>query len=326
MSANPTMNCPVCQNASCKISEDIRSTNVRFDCPRCGSFILFGTASNFLVEQVRRESIDISVLSHNLRKMQRPDGHPVQIFEDDLKIYIDNHQLPNPQEQLDNLVLLIGNNQPNQAAYAQFTVPHLAAHIGAAVDYTSNSEPNFSWLWREIAGKNYFSKGANEGNMLPLRLTMTGWEHFEQLRHKSKDSYRAFMAMAFNEPDIATMLTLHFKEAVKRAGFDLRPLNEGQPAGLIDNQIRSAIRTAAFVVADLTHANNGAYFEAGFAEGLGVPVLYTCEASVFKEKKTHFDTNHMVTIPWSLERPHEAANLLTATIRATLPTKAKLDD
>jgi nucleoside 2-deoxyribosyltransferase len=113
-----------------------------------------------------------------------------------------------------------------------------------------------------------------------------------------------------------------FKPAVAQTGFELRALNETQPAGLIDNQIRAAIRRARFVVADLTHDNNGAYFEAGFAEGTGVPVIYTCERIKFEAKKTHFDTNHMVTIPWHVDALEEAGHNLTATIRATFPAAA----
>lgn len=36
--------------------------------------------------------------------------------------------------------------------------------------------------------------------------------------------------------------------------------------------------------------------------------------------------NHLVTIKWNVDRPDEAAKMLTATIRATLPTKAKRFD
>ena len=176
-------------------------------------------------------------------------------------------------------------------------------YIGTAVDVEKTGEPNFSWLWSEIKEKELFRKEQGQGSEIPLKLTMSGWEQFEKLRHQTENSYRAFMAMAFNKADIANMLFEHFKPAAARAGFDLKPLNEDQPAGLIDNQIRAAIRTAAFVIADLTHENNGAYFEAGFAEGLGVPVLYTCQEDVFNEKKTHFDTNHMVTILWNLSAP-----------------------
>ena len=37
------------------------------------------------------------------------------------------------------------------------------------------------------------------------------------------------------------------------------------------------VRDAAFVISDLTHDNSGAYWEAGYAEGLGKPVIYICE-------------------------------------------------
>ncbi len=46
------------------------------------------------------------------------------------------------------------------------------------------------------------------------------------------------------------------------------------------------IRDAKFVIADLTHGNDGAYWEAGYAEGLGKPVAYICEKEEFKKRAT----------------------------------------
>ena len=57
-------------------------------------------------------------------------------------------------------------------------------------------------------------------------------------------------------------------------------------AGLIDNVMRVQIRDSAFILADLTDDNLGAYWEAGFAEGLGKPVIYLCEAARFDNAKT----------------------------------------
>jgi nucleoside 2-deoxyribosyltransferase len=93
---------------------------------------------------------------------------------------------------------------------------------------------------------------------------------------------------------------------------------------LIDDQIRVRIRASRFVIAELTHENRGVYWEAGFAEGLGRPVIYTCKKSA--ELKTHFDTNHHLTVRWEYDRLAEAASSLKATIRATLPTEAKQSD
>jgi hypothetical protein len=134
------------------------------------------------------------------------------------------------------------------------------------------------------------------------------------------------MAMKFGDALLDTAYRECFKHAVARTGFELRRLDEGQPAGLIDNQLRVAIRASRFLIADLTHGNNGAYWEAGFAEGLGKPVIYTCEEGHFASARTHFDTNHHLTIRWSADDLRAAADELAATIRNTLPAEATLTD
>jgi nucleoside 2-deoxyribosyltransferase len=103
-------------------------------------------------------------------------------------------------------------------------------------------------------------------------------------------------------------------------------LTDGQPAGLIDDQLRVALRTARFVIADLTHGNKGAYWEAGFAEGLGRPVIYTCRKKEWIDGKSHFDTSHLNTIISDPENLEDAETRLAATIRATLPAEAKMTD
>ena len=57
------------------------------------------------------------------------------------------------------------------------------------------------------------------------------------------------------------------------------------------------------MIADLTHGNLGAYWEDGYAEGVKKPVIYTYEKSKFD--KTHFDTNHHLTIRWDKDNPEE---------------------
>jgi nucleoside 2-deoxyribosyltransferase len=63
---------------------------------------------------------------------------------------------------------------------------------------------------------------------------------------------------------------------VAATGFILRRLDDEPKAGLIDDRMRAEIQASRFVIVDLTHMNRGAYWEAGYAEGLGKPVIYTC--------------------------------------------------
>jgi hypothetical protein len=155
---------------------------------------------------------------------------------------------------------------------------------------------------------------------------MLGWGRFEELKRVQTSSRTAFMAMRFGQQQLDDIVEQVFKPAVLRTGFELKKLTDEQPAGLIDDQIRAAILSARFVIADLTHGSHGAYWEAGFAEGLNLPVIYTCEKSAWEQTKTHFDTNHLLTIIWDPTNPHTAGEALTATIRATLRTEAHQQD
>ena len=171
-------------------------------------------------------------------------------------------------------------------------------------------------------------KSRNSGFLKPLelQLTMAGWQRYEALKHAQVESRTALMAMKFGEDELNQVVNDWFKPAVKAADFELRILTDGQPAGLIDDQLRVALRTVRFVIADLTHGSNGAYWEAGFAEGLGRPVIYTCRKEEWGANKSHFDTSHLNTIIWDPENLQDAAVRLKATIRATLPAEAKMTD
>jgi len=159
-----------------------------------------------------------------------------------------------------------------------------------------------------------------------ITLSFKGWEYNERLKRGAVESRKAFMAMQYDDGQLDKIVEDVLKPAVKETGFDLFKLVDRPKAGLIDDRLRVEIRTSRFLIADLTHENAGAYWEAGYAEGLGKPVIYTCKKEKFEEQKTHFDTNHHLTVIWDVKDPSEAAEELKATIRATLPGEAKLTD
>jgi nucleoside 2-deoxyribosyltransferase len=159
-----------------------------------------------------------------------------------------------------------------------------------------------------------------------VTLSFEGWEHYQDLKRGATDSRKAFMAMQYGNEQLNKVVEEVFKPAVKQTGFDLVRLDEKPKAGLIDDRLRVEIQTSRFLIADLTDENAGAYWEAGYAEGLGKPVIYTCEKGKFEESKSHFDTNHHLTITWDATSAEEAAEELKATIRATLAGEAKLTD
>ncbi len=326
--------CPVCNEP---IQSQVRPQSgpqgyvTLCNCQRCGHFMLRSVTPtpipNGYLDRPRRRAN----LSQIIRRMQRLDREPVLITVDDISAFRLDESLPSPAEQADRLILWAGERQPSPAESAQVSIPEVSAWIGAGIT-PNNPGAGYGWLLAQGKLSSLFEQ-RDMGNGQPgLRLTMAGWERYEALKRAEVVSRTAFMAVQFGDPELNQVITTCFRAAVERAGFELRLLTDKQAAGLIDDQLRVALRTARFVLADLTHGNKGAYWEAGFAEGLGRPVIYTCRKSAWDERdehgkpKVHFDTSHLVTIIWEPDKLGEAAERLTATIRASLPSIAKMTD
>lgn len=322
--------CIVCENpnARCEDGASPRGEPFsRYECPRCGSFVLDKKAGYDLEYQLGQVPLRRSLMSHTLRRMQRPDNsHPHIITKDELPTFWKQERLPTPLEQADNLILWIGDNQTTPDVWAETTVPAIAATVGIAVSPEGNDGGAFGWLHSQLGKKELYRHSAAEGGKFRVMLEMAGWERYEALKKQRIESRTAFMALKFGQPVLDRVVSECICPAVKRTGFDLRILTDQQGAGLIDNQIRAALLSARFVISDLTHGSYGAYWEAGFGEGLGIPVIYTCEKAAWEKNKSHFDTNHMVTIVWDADNLKKAEDTLVATIRATLRAEAKQTD
>ena len=154
---------------------------------------------------------------------------------------------------------------------------------------------------------------------MEYNLSLDGWEQYEAEKRGQFSGNYGFIAMQFSDDKLDAFIRDVVKPAVKDGiGYELVDLRDVSQAGIIDNIMRVQIRDAAFVIADLTHDNNGAYWEAGYAEGLGKPVIYICEKTKFDNEKSHFDTNHCTTVPWSRDNDENFKKELIATIRRSL--------
>ena len=154
---------------------------------------------------------------------------------------------------------------------------------------------------------------------IDVNLTLEGWERYEREKRGDFRSNYGFIAMQFNDTELDSFIEDIVKPFVKEnIGCDLVDMRDVSRAGIIDNIMRVRIRDAAFVIADLTHDNRGAYWEAGYAEGLGKPVIYTCKREKFEKDGSHFDTNHCTTVLWSKEEPEKFRQELVATLHRSL--------
>ena len=131
------------------------------------------------------------------------------------------------------------------------------------------------------------------------------------------DSAQAFVAMWFDKSTDSAYLQ-GLAPAIRDAGYAPLRIDQEEHIDRIDDRIIAGIRRSRFVVADFTQGDDGArggvYYEAGFAHGLGLPVVFTCHRDQID--KLHFDTNHYVHIDWST--PTELRDRLRTRILAVI--------
>lgn len=128
---------------------------------------------------------------------------------------------------------------------------------------------------------------------------------------------QAFVAMSF-DPSLRSVYLDAIKSALNETGYVPLRVDEAEYNEKIDDRIVADIRTSGLVIADFTQHKAGAYFEAGFAQGLGIPVIWTCRDDDIAN--AHFDTRQYNHITW--KDAEDLQEKLIARIEATVPLKS----
>lgn len=239
---------------------------------------------------------------------------------------LSNGSLPSPIVQAANLIRFIGDN----VARSGRPISYLHVSIHAIIGAPNNAA--VIQLTRELVEQKIVAATPLEDNLgvvqntgslhrgfSQINLNLDGWERYETEKRGEFEGNYGFIAMQFNDPELDPFVQDVVKPAIKEGiGYDLVDMRDVGRAGVIDNIMCTQIRDSAFVIVDLTHDNPGAYWEAGYAEGLGKPVLYICEETKFEEARTHFDTNHCTTVTWSRDNADNFRQALVATLRRSL--------
>lgn len=139
------------------------------------------------------------------------------------------------------------------------------------------------------------------------QLTSLGHERLDDLTSKGAETKQAFVAMWFGA-DVQEAYLQAIKPAIEDAGYAALRIDQKDHANKIDDEIVAEIRRSKFVVADFTcpvtivdgqqiaSPRGGVYFEAGFAQGLGIDVIWSIRRNCLDH--LHFDTRQYAHIDW----------------------------
>lgn len=141
----------------------------------------------------------------------------------------------------------------------------------------------------------YLDVYCSTGSSPELMLLPEGWKRVDELQRDSSTSKDAFIAMSYDE-DMED-IEIAIKDSIAQCNFNPIILKDLEYNHQIVPEMLHQIRTAKFVVAELTNHNNGAYYEAGYALGQGKTVIQLCKRSTFGQDG-HFDVKQINTILW----------------------------
>lgn len=287
--------CPVCldsTSASVNHANDIYN----IDCNRCGHFrISYENYKNFsnqntgLGQHGSRERTNASAWIY--------ENQGIELNQDDEQRLIEL-QTPSFHQRADKLLKRI----EKETKYAgQLVNINLPKWLSKAWCVNSNElievlkflvkngrlggeEPDWHFTQRRLnQGDAYFS-------ILP-----DGWAHLEKLREINPESLQGFVAMWFDK-EMDSVFQNGFVPALENAGYRPIRIDRKEHVNKIDDEIITEIRRSRFLVADFTGQRGGVYFEAGFAFGLGFPVVWTCRKDQINE--LHFDIRQYNCIDW----------------------------
>jgi nucleoside 2-deoxyribosyltransferase len=249
---------------------------------------------------------------------QRRAGNPApQMSDNVLEIATSRRPLP-VTERLTRALILLAGEIEILGQYARFggnDMSRLAER--AAAETESQHLGDLSALYKLledvglVAGNFY-----TDGSMI-VRPSSAGWSEVDRLSKQLTLSTQGFVAMWFN-PQTEKAYGEGIYPAIEKSGYQALRIDKKEHNNKIDDEIIAEIRRSRFVVADFTSEpekpRGGVYYEAGFAAGLGIPVIWTCHASL--EKQIHFDTRQYSHIFW--QTPAELFERLKNRIGATI--------
>jgi len=241
-------------------------------------------------------------------------GAPPEVTYQTLK-EVEHWPMPSVPKQMDYLLEFIDSKTKMLDRGASMSEEMQAATLTLTEEelrYLIRQAEEIGWI--EVPRKTLAGIG-------PIIINILGYNRLEELRAVQARSEQAFVAMWFDD-SMNEAWGKGFKPGIEDAGYKPLRIDFKQHNNKIDDEIIAEIRRSRFLVADFTskpkEARGGVYYEAGFAHGLNIPVIFTCRKDILDSEDIHFDTRQFNHIEWQEEKLEDLREKLKNRIAATI--------
>lgn len=280
MGSGDQQKCPVCKGALKGMTRGQADFD-HYKCPRCGPFSITRTAE----ASIRNEPPDPKLSAWLRQQSEAGTPHQELSFE---ALKLIRNSLPSYTPHQKQLILL--QNIERNTKYPG--------------THTRLDPDDYPLAWADSHVElNFYIQALHERGLLrvggqDLTITAKGWDFLDQHSRDSVISNQAFVAMSF-APKLRGVWEKAIKPAVEQAGFTPLRIDAKPHSDRIDVKIMAEIKASHFVIADVTGHRPGVYFEAGYALGLGIPVIWSVRTDDLD--KAHFDTRQYSHLVWETE-------------------------
>ena len=276
-----TKKCPICSSFINEKQLSIEEDIYQIKCPTCGKYKITPEAEMGLGNKSQRY-----ILSGITRRMFE-NGNYITLKSTNLQQLIETAPLPeSPFEKFELILKYVNYKTSEFGKYVKINVNN---------DYPicfAKGKDEFINLLSFLIGDLKWIENPGNGK---YRITLEGWKHLTSLPKIPAMSNQAFVAMSFSE-ELNKAWEKGFYHALKETGYKPVRVDKEEHNEKICDIILKFIRNSGLLIADFTENKGGVYFEAGFALGLGIPVIWTCRKDDID--KLHFDTRQYNHIVW----------------------------
>ena len=319
---NDSVDCPICR-MKCNGARKVAAKDVtEYDCPQCGDYsITYQAATN--IESAEMSKQDRAKVAAYLRE---------RTLRGDSRIRILSQQFP--EWEFDTPVVttdeIINDRFPctvsERLDRALKNLHRLSAHLGDEIVLDldvdrpllfAEHKDSFNFLAETLQEAGWVKLNPTFEASGGITLTARGLNRIAELEQNivGKESIQAFVAMWFDSSLDKAWEDGFEKSCYAAGGYKALRMDLKEHNQKICDAIIAEIRKSRFLVADFTGHRGGVYFEAGYALGLGIPVIWTCHEDDLE--KTHFDTRQYNHVVWKDEK--DLFEKLKRRIEATVP-------
>ncbi|MCH8806909.1 MAG: hypothetical protein IH986_12575 [Planctomycetes bacterium] len=305
-----TATCPLCDHKTARCEYVLSVRVEHYECRTCGEFAIEETSKFSLRElDEKRYLISAIVREHSIR------GSKLLLVDGDIVPTLDHFESVQITE-------LLSTHFPkeisSQLDRALVNLRRLSDGLGYPVEIDLGMDRSLFFA-RDKTEADFVVTALEQDGLLTAKqssitqhdlvLSPAGWNRIAEIERGADglSSKSAFVAMWYgNEEDAiegensrsfcTRAYDSGFRVGVEQAGYEPRRIDFKEFNDDIMDEIVVEIRQSRFVVADFTGHRPGVYYEAGFARGMEIPVIFTCHESHLNA--AHFDTNHMNHIAW----------------------------